>query len=75
MMFEMLTGSPPFYRGNIEYQHVNVKPEGLENTTASPELKEFIEKSIEKEPADRFQSADEMIEAFKSLNDSNNNNN
>jgi eukaryotic-like serine/threonine-protein kinase len=69
MMFEMLTGETPF-KGNdpleVLYQQVHQMPPPLREY--NPEIPEWLERitlrAMSKEPADRFQSANEMIRAL-----------
>ena len=60
MLFELICGSPPFYEGSIEYQHIHMP---LPEITAgvSDELKQVIRTCTEKNPDDRYNSIDEVM--------------
>ena len=60
MLYELLSGHPPFYKGAIEYQIFNEKPEDL--VGVSTELNAVIQKCLKKDYKDRFQSF-EAVEA------------
>ncbi len=65
VMYEMVTGRPPFSGDNpvaIAYKHVReeaVAPT-LVNRAVPPSLEAIILQAMAKDPADRYQSADEM---------------
>lgn len=61
LMFELLTGAPPFVTGDISYQQVNKKPVHPRkiNPIIPQSLSNFIIKSLEKDPDARFGSAKE----------------
>lgn len=64
MLYEMISGAPPFYQGNIEYHHVHTPPPPLSDSI-SKRLREAIMKCIRKEPDERFQSVGEIIPFLK----------
>jgi len=58
-LFELLTGNLPFNEGNIAYHHISTPPPvpaGL-----SPLGQQIILKCLSKNPAERYQSAEEML--------------
>lgn len=59
MLYEMVTGNPPFYQGNIEYHHIHTPIPPLPENV-QPVLKEIIEKALQKKPEDRFQHVEEI---------------
>ncbi len=54
VLYEMLTGSPPFLQGDIAYHHLYSTPEppGI-----SPSIDTIVLRCLEKSPAKRYQSA------------------
>jgi molecular chaperone DnaK len=60
-LYEMINGTPPFYKGNVEYHHVHTPAEPLPDGV-SPLLRNIVTKCIEKSPNDRFQSVKEIFE-------------
>ncbi len=63
MLYEMLSGNPPFYLGNIEYHHIHTTPPPLPDTV-SQRVSQVVMKCIQKDPQDRYQAAEEI---FKDL--------
>lgn len=69
VMFEMLAGRPPFAGPtavSIAMQHASVNPPPLYqfNVDVAPAVEEIVMQALEKEPQDRFHSADEMQQAL-----------
>ncbi len=60
--YEMLTGTPPFSRGDISYHHqyTEAKPPGI-----SEGLDSIVLQCLAKDPAARFQSATELRKAIR----------
>ena len=58
VLYEMLTGQPPFLAGDIAYHHLYTAPP---SPNISTELDALILRCLEKEPGKRFQSAEELI--------------
>ncbi|MGI8907705.1 MAG: protein kinase domain-containing protein [Candidatus Sumerlaeaceae bacterium] len=69
ILYEWLLGMPPFISGDIAYQQVNMPPSPpREHNDAVPaELSDIIMKCLEKNPADRFQSARDLKYALDAL--------
>jgi tetratricopeptide (TPR) repeat protein len=73
MAYEMLAGHPPF-TGRTPQQllaaHVSRPPEPLTSVRASvsPDLAAIVMRCLEKRPADRWQSAEELLRAFETVN-------
>lgn len=65
-MYEMASGRPPFLEGNIEYHHLHTPPAPLPDDVPEP-MASIILKCLEKEPAKRFQSTDELSTALNQL--------
>lgn len=73
-LYECLTGHPPFYRGQIEYQIVNSKPQPFPFSTA---FTQSVLSCLEKTPESRPESATAVIACdvissgtFRSVKDS-----
>ncbi|MEO8376446.1 MAG: Hsp70 family protein, partial [Candidatus Sumerlaeota bacterium] len=64
MMYELVSGHPPFYLGNIEYHHIHTPPPPLPDKV-SPTLRRVIMRCIEKSASNRYQSVDEIFEDLK----------
>jgi len=47
MLYELLSGHPPFYKGDVNFQILNEKPESLNNVSA--EFKAIIETCLKKD--------------------------
>ncbi len=68
-LYEMATGEVPFRKGEIGYHHVHTPPPPLREKVPdiNPKLEELIIKCLEKEPEKRYQSMQEVLEAFKNV--------
>ncbi len=75
MGYELLAGRPPFM-GKTAQQilsaHVTAKPDPLETyrSTVPDTLSAVIMRCLEKKPADRWQTAEELLEPFEALSTS-----
>src|SRR5947209_7866352 len=70
VMFEMLAGRPPFVGPtavSIAMQHASANPPSLRqyNANIPPAVEKIVKKALEKEPEDRFHSAQEMQQALR----------
>ena len=70
VMFEMLTGRPPFVGPtavSIAMQHASSNPPSLRqyNANIPPAVEKIVMRALEKEPEDRFHSAQEMQQALR----------
>jgi len=65
MLYELLSGHPPFYKGDINYQILNETPEPLINI--SENLNELIMKCLEKDYDKRFRGFDEIKYYFNNF--------
>ncbi len=70
VMFEMLTGRPPFVGPtavSIAMQHASTNPPQLRqfNQNVPPMAEQIVMRTLEKEPEDRFSSAAEMQQALR----------
>jgi tetratricopeptide (TPR) repeat protein len=66
-IFELATGTVPFKDGNIPYHHVHTPPPNIrelrEDLPAT--LADIVDRCLEKDPANRFQSAKEILNAVR----------
>jgi tetratricopeptide (TPR) repeat protein len=62
-VFEMATGTVPFKEGNIPYHHVHTAPPKVLEICPDlpPTLAVIIERCLEKDPDNRYQSAGEIL--------------
>jgi tetratricopeptide (TPR) repeat protein/tRNA A-37 threonylcarbamoyl transferase component Bud32 len=72
VFYEMLTGALPFageHEAAVIYSIINVDPKPLADHGVSyPEgVQHVLDKALEKDPEDRFQSAGELLEALSNL--------
>lgn len=72
VLYEMLTGKVPFDGDNpvtIALMQINepITPPSVFNHNVPPGLERIVMKAVEKQPKDRFASADEMIEALDKM--------
>ena len=72
VMYQMVTGRPPFEGGDplsIAFKHVHEPPEPPARIAAGvpPEWEALILKTLAKDPADRFQTASQLAEALSRL--------
>jgi serine/threonine-protein kinase len=71
VLYEMLGGRPPFAGETpvgVAYKHVHERPEPLARTNSAvpAEVEAVVMRALEKDPADRHQSAEEFREALTS---------
>lgn len=68
VMYECLTGEPPFSGDNflsVIFQHVNDDPEPFHRSDCTEELESIVFKAMAKRPYDRFQSMTELRDALE----------
>lgn len=63
VLYEMLTGSPPFFEGDIAYHHLYSLPDAPE---ISPSIDEIILQCLQKDPAKRIQSVKVLMKSLQS---------
>ncbi len=73
VLFQMLTGEAPFQSTTVQgllFQHVHTPPRPLReiNPYVSDTLAYIVARALAKEPAARFQSAEEMAQALEAAN-------
>ena len=68
-MFEMVTGELPFKSGDAVYHHIHTPPPEAKSLLPDldDELNRIILKCMQKDPNERFQSAQELLEALKKV--------
>jgi len=68
-LFEMATGELPFKEGNVPYHHVHTPPPDPRevNPRLPPALAAILSRCLEKDPANRYQSAGEILEEVRGL--------
>ncbi len=66
-IFECATGTVPFFKGDLSYHHVHTPPPAPRsiNPGLSEEMEALILKLLEKDPADRFQSASDVLDTLE----------
>ncbi len=62
VLYELLTGTPPFSRGDISYQVLNEAPEPMEGI--SGEMSQVVMRCLEKEYQVRFRGFEAVLEAL-----------
>ena len=62
ILYEWLTGTPPFVTGDVAYQQVNMPPTPPCNINPDipPAVNSLVMKCLEKNPAGRFQTARDL---------------
>jgi len=58
-LYELLTGHPPFHKGDISHQIFNIEPERIEHVSDS--LNDIIQKCLQKKYKDRYNNFSEVI--------------
>jgi molecular chaperone DnaK len=66
MLYEALSGKPPFTDGNIEYHHVHTPVPPLPDDVPDA-LKALIYKAVSKDPGERFQSPGELLLSLQAM--------
>ncbi len=68
IVFEMLTGQPPFVDDNslsVMLKHLNAQPPYVSEFIGATRYDLFVRKALAKEPDDRYQNAEEFLRAFR----------
>ncbi len=60
LMYEMITGKPPFIEGDIAYHHLNTPPKPPKY--CHPKLQRIILKCLKKDPQERYSSVKELLD-------------
>lgn len=63
LLYEMLSGKPPFTRGDIYYQHLNIEPQdpSLIRENVPEHLKNIALKCLQKKKEERYSSVDSIL--------------
>jgi len=69
LFHEVLTGAPPFIRGSIPYHHRFTPPPPIHDI--SDELSLIIERLLRKDPRERYQSAEVLLQDLDNVPDAN----
>jgi serine/threonine-protein kinase len=66
-VFELATGTLPFREGNLPYHHVHTPPPDPRefNAELPPLIVDIISRCLEKDPANRYQSALDIVKELK----------
>ena len=62
MLYELLSGKPPFHKGDISYQIINQTPEFIAGV--SDEMNQFLQKCLAKDYTQRFRDFGAVQKAF-----------
>lgn len=65
MMYELISGKPPFVEGDLAYQHTRVAPKPLADVPAP--VGQIIMRCLEKDREQRFKVAGEVAKAFEKI--------
>jgi serine/threonine-protein kinase len=65
VMYEMLTGSPPFKIGNIAYHHIFTQPPEMKGIDKP--FRDLVMKCLEKKSSARFVNMEEIVTLLESL--------
>jgi serine/threonine protein kinase len=61
--YELLTGEPPFARGNVTFQHLSREPDPIDGVP--DHVNTAILKALAKKPEDRWESVEEFAKALR----------
>ncbi len=68
-LYELICGRPPFLKGDIKYQHLNIKPPKPSkfNTNVNAKIEMILLKCLRKKKEDRFQNDGNLLKMLKSI--------
>ena len=68
-LYEMICGRPPFLKGDIKYQHLNIKPPKPSkfNANINAKIEMILLKCLRKKKDDRFQTDGTLLKMLKSI--------
>lgn len=68
-VFHLLSGEPPFIEGEVLYHHVHTLPRELGDLRSEvpPALQEIVMRCLKKDPDERFQKPEEVLDALRSV--------
>ena len=69
VLYEMVTGAPPFVTGELTYHHVHTapKPPREVNQSVPESLEKIIMRCLDKDPAKRHQNARDLLAELKTV--------
>jgi serine/threonine protein kinase len=63
LLYVMLSGKPPFFRGDVYHQILSESPEKIENVSSF--MNKIVQICLQKEPEKRFKSAEEILKLLQ----------
>ncbi|MCK5682711.1 protein kinase [bacterium] len=68
-LYELICGRPPFLKGDIKYQHLNIKPPKPSkfNANINAKIEMILLKCLRKKKEDRFQNDGNLLKMLKSI--------
>lgn len=65
VLYELLSGHPPFYKGDIQYQVLNEEPNRIKYI--SQEMNDFLQKCLAKDYSLRYQNFEQVLRILEAL--------
>ena len=68
-LYELICGRPPFLKGDIKYQHLNIKPPMPSefNSQINAKIEMILLKCLRKKKEERFQNDEELLKLIKTI--------
>ena len=64
-LYELLSGKPPFYTGDVGHQILKVSPRRLRGRDIPKPMARTILRGLSKEPTDRFESVEQFVDSLE----------